>query len=177
MVLADRPACCVLAQRLELRPGIHFNSLLCADGGYILVGLTVYHALTSEATALDVHRDTPVELLHTYLLGVEKYSWYYLHNEWTDPQSDLFATRLQSSSLDGLTLPALRASWMLQHPNNLIGKHLKALQQLTVFHLDDSLCAPITFDLIKATGELGALLWFHEIEDIKVYQVYLASSK
>ncbi|OJT10831.1 hypothetical protein TRAPUB_12643 [Trametes pubescens] len=138
-------------QCLELRASIHFNSLLCAD-------------------TLDVHRDTPVELLHTYLLGVEKYSWYYLHNEWTDPQSDLFAARLQSSSLDGLTLPALRASWMLQHPNNLIGKHLKALQQLTVFHLDDSLCAPITFDLIKATGELGALLWFHEIEDMKVYQ-------
>lgn len=119
-----------------------------------------------------------MELLHTYLLGVEKYSWYYLHNEWTDPQSDLFATRLQSSSLDGLSLPALRASWMLQHPNNLIGKHLKALQQLTVFHLDDTLCDPLTFELVKATGELGALLWYHEIEDLKEYEVcvMLASS-
>ncbi|CDO75374.1 hypothetical protein BN946_scf184767.g9 [Trametes cinnabarina] len=121
-------------------------------------------------SSLDVHRDTPVELLHTYLLGVEKYSWYHIHNDWTDAQRDLFAARLQSSSLDGLTLPALRASWMLQHPNNLIGKHLKALQQLTVFHLDDFLCDSLTFDLIKATGELGALLWYHEIEDLKEYQ-------
>ncbi|KAI0821964.1 hypothetical protein BC628DRAFT_708876 [Trametes gibbosa] len=137
--------------RLELRAGVHFSSLLCVD-------------------TLDVHRDTPVELLHTYLLGVEKYSWYHLHNNWTDPQTDLFAARLQSSSLNGLSLPALRASWMLQHPNNLIGKHLKALQQLTVFHLDDSLCDPLTFDLVKATGELGALLWFHEIEDLKQYE-------
>ncbi|KAL1940336.1 hypothetical protein VTO73DRAFT_8908 [Trametes versicolor] len=143
------------ALRLELRPGVHYNALLTVD-------------------TLDVHRDTPVELLHTYLLGVEKYSWYYLHNEWTDPQSDLFAVRLQSSSLDGLSLPALRASWMLQHPNNLIGKHLKALQQLTVFHLDDTLCDPLTFELIKATGELGALLWYHEIEDLKEYEEDLA---
>ncbi|KAI0822207.1 hypothetical protein BC628DRAFT_1391550 [Trametes gibbosa] len=137
--------------RLELRPGVHFNSLLCVE-------------------SLDVHRDTPVELLHTYLLGVEKYSWYHIHNSWTDSQRDTFATRLQALSLDGLSLPALRASWMLQHPNNLIGKHLKALQQLTMFHLDDSLCDVLTFDLIKATGELGALLWFPKIDDIKEYQ-------
>ena len=83
--------------------------------------------------ALDVHRDTPVEILHTYLLGVDKYSWYHLHDKGSDTQKAAFAMRLQSSSLDGLSLPPLRASWMMQHPNNLIGKHLKAIQQLTIF--------------------------------------------
>ncbi|KAI0643901.1 hypothetical protein C8Q79DRAFT_914884, partial [Trametes meyenii] len=126
-----------------------------------------------ENFALDVHRDTPVELLHTYLLGVEKYTWYHIHQAWSDTQKETFATRLQSSSLDGLSLPALHASWMmffLMHPNNLIGKHLKALQQLTVFHLDESLCDHLAFDLCKATGELGAVLWFHEIEDETEYK-------
>ncbi|KAL7280426.1 hypothetical protein ACG7TL_005354 [Trametes sanguinea] len=61
-------------QRLQLRPGVHFSALLQVEG-------------------LDVHRDTPVELLHTYLLGVQ-----------------------------------------------------------------------------KATGELGALLWYHEIEDLREYK-------
>ncbi|KAI0642270.1 hypothetical protein C8Q79DRAFT_918071 [Trametes meyenii] len=134
-----------------LHPGIHYSALL-------------------DVPSLDVHRDTPVELLHTYLLGVEKYTWYHIHQAWSDVQKETFATRLQSSSLDGLSLPALRASWMLQHPNNLIGKHLKALQQLTIFHLDESLCDHLAFDLCKATGELGALLWFHEIEDETEYK-------
>ncbi|KAI0364661.1 hypothetical protein BV20DRAFT_955717, partial [Pilatotrama ljubarskyi] len=137
--------------RSQIRPGVHFNSLLLVD-------------------TLDVHRDTPVELLHTYLLGVEKYTWYHLHQAWTDAQSNSFAVRLQASSLDGLTLPALRATWILQHPNNLIGKHLKALQQLTVFHLDATLCDDLSFELAKATGELGAMLWFHEIEDLEEYK-------
>ncbi|KAI0365428.1 hypothetical protein BV20DRAFT_954196 [Pilatotrama ljubarskyi] len=137
--------------RTQLHPGVHFNSLLLVD-------------------TLDVHRDTPVELLHTYLLGVEKYTWYHLHQGWTDAQSDTFSTRLHASCLDGLSLPALRATWILQHPNNLIGKHLKALQQLTVFHLDEALCDDLSFELTKATGELGAMLWFHEIEHLEEYK-------
>ncbi len=60
---------------------------------------------------------------------------------------------------------------MMQHPNNLIGKHLKALQQLTIFQLDDTLCDDLVFDLWRATGELGAVLWFHEIEDRRSYLV------
>ncbi|OBZ68616.1 hypothetical protein A0H81_11585 [Grifola frondosa] len=41
--------------RLQLRPGDHYNALLTYP-------------------TLDVHRDTPVELLHTYLLGQDKYA-------------------------------------------------------------------------------------------------------
>ncbi|KAH9922155.1 hypothetical protein B0H21DRAFT_175850 [Amylocystis lapponica] len=58
---------------------------------------------------------------------------------------------------------------MLQYRNNLIGKHFKAIQQLAIFHLDDTLCPQLVRDLWKANGELGALMWYHEIEDMDTY--------
>ncbi|OBZ68017.1 hypothetical protein A0H81_11962 [Grifola frondosa] len=70
---------------------------------------------------------------------------------------------------NGLSIPPLRASYMLQYRNGLIGKHFKSIQQLAIFHLDDSLCSPLERDLWKATGELGALLWYYEIENMPMY--------
>ena len=119
----------------------------------------------------DIHADTPVEILHTFLLGVVKYIWHHLNSPWNDQQCELFAVRLQSSSMDGLSLPPLRAAYMLQYRNGLIGKHFKALQQLGIFHLDDRLCTSLVRDLWKATSELGVMLWYHEIEDMDAYLV------
>ncbi|KAK6984270.1 hypothetical protein R3P38DRAFT_3332859 [Favolaschia claudopus] len=47
--------------------------------------------------------------------------------------------------------------------NGLTGKHFKILQQLGIFHLHNDLCGDNLFNLWKAAGELGALLWFPEI--------------
>lgn len=64
---------------------------------------------------------------------------------------------------------------MVQYKNSLIGKHFKTLQQLGVFHLH-GLCTPKVFDLWKASGEFGALLWYHEIKDMAGYLVRLSFS-
>ncbi|TFY58537.1 hypothetical protein EVG20_g8108 [Dentipellis fragilis] len=136
--------------RNEIRAGDHYSPLLDMPG-------------------LDVHRDTPVEILHTYLLGQDKYMWHLTNNKWDSKQEQLFTARLQSSSVDGLSTPAIRASYMIRYKNSLIGKHFKILQQLGVFHLHDKLCDPLVFDLWKATGELGALLWYHTISDLESY--------
>ncbi|EJD38062.1 hypothetical protein AURDEDRAFT_129113 [Auricularia subglabra TFB-10046 SS5] len=134
---------------LEAQPGEHWHALLQWSG-------------------LDAHRDTPVELLHTILLGIAKYVWYDLYSDFTVEKQALFVTRLQSPDIVGLSLPALRASYIMQYKNNLIGRHFKALLQLQVFHTHN-ICTPERFTLIKATGALAAFLWFTEIKEMEQY--------
>lgn len=121
---------------------------------------------------LDPSRDTLVEILHTILLGIEKYAWYELHSNWTPAQRDLFTVRLQSTSIDGLNVPPIRAAYMMQYRNGLIGKHFKTLMQTTIFHIQD-IVTPDQFTLIRAMGELGPLLWASTIDDLEAYLVCL----
>ena len=130
-------------------------------------------------SGVNVHRDTTVELLHTYLLGLDKYLWHAAHTAWDGTQKELMGVRLQSSSVDGLSIPPVRGHYMVQYRNNLIGKHFKSLQQVGVFHLHPDLLKqqPLLLDLWKATGELGALLFYHTIDNMEAYLVsYLDSS-
>lgn len=126
--------------------------------------------LTSLNPGLDPTQDTPVEILHTILLGIVKYVWHNLHTSWKDTAQNLFTIRLESTDIDGLTIPPIRATYMMQYRNGLIGKHFKTLMQTMVFHVHD-IVTPDQFTLIKSIGSLGALLWVPEIEDMETYLV------
>ncbi|KAL0064675.1 hypothetical protein AAF712_008373 [Marasmius tenuissimus] len=117
---------------------------------------------------LDPSQDTLVEILHTILLGVEKYGWHNLHSNWDEKQRETFATRLQSTNIQGLNVPPIRAEYMMQYRNALIGKHFKTLIQTAAFHVY-GLVTESQFRLVRALGELGAVLWISEIDDIEVY--------
>ncbi|KAJ7902860.1 hypothetical protein B0H14DRAFT_2329467 [Mycena olivaceomarginata] len=135
---------------LEAQPGEKMNPLLDICG-------------------LDPSQDTPVELLHTILLGVIKYIWHHLNtDQWSDKDRHLLAIRMQSTDLTGLTVPPVRAGYMIQYKNNLIGKHFKTLMQILAFHVHD-ISTPDQFTMIKAAGELGARLWIPEIDDMTEY--------
>ncbi|KAK7461424.1 hypothetical protein VKT23_008602 [Stygiomarasmius scandens] len=139
-----------LSERLNEQPGDKMNPLLDIAG-------------------LSPNQDTPVEILHTILLGIVKYTWHMFHSKLSnDTQRRLFVSRLQSTDTDGLTIPPLRAAYMMQYRNGLIGKHFKALMQTMVFHVHD-LVTPAGFEVIKAVGELGAMLWVPEINDMDQY--------
>ncbi|KAI0823764.1 hypothetical protein BC628DRAFT_1324557 [Trametes gibbosa] len=144
----------------KILPGDHYNPLLDVPG-------------------LDVHQDTPCEILHTYLLGVDKYIWHKTNTEWDKKNEQLFAVRLRASTIDGLTITSMLDDFILRYPNSLLGKHFKILQQLAVFQLYDGVCPPLVFDLWKATGELGAILWFHTIANLDQYledlNIYVAN--
>ncbi len=58
----------------------------------------------------------------------------------------------------------------MQYANGLIGKHFKTLMQTAAFHAQDITSEP-QLTLIKAIGELGALLWMAEIDGLDEYLV------
>ncbi|KAJ7048695.1 hypothetical protein C8F01DRAFT_1003912 [Mycena amicta] len=125
---------------------------------------------------LDPSQDTPVELLHTVLLGVIKYIWHFLNTKhWSDADRYLLAIRLQSTDISGLNIPPIRASYMIQYRNSLIGKHFKTLMQTLPLHVH-SICTPEEFTLIKAAGDLGARLWITEIDNMEEYLLDLTTA-
>ncbi|KAF7304084.1 hypothetical protein MIND_00639900 [Mycena indigotica] len=111
----------------------------------------------------------PVEVLHTVLLGVMKYIWHFMNTkQWSESDRCLLAIRLQSTDISGLTIPPIRAAYIIQYRNSLIGKHFKTLMQTLAFAVHD-ICSPEQFGLIKAAGDLGARLWIPEIDDMDIY--------
>lgn len=125
---------------------------------------------------LDPHRDTPIELLHTWLLGVVKYVWHDLHSSWSEKQQNIFALRLQDTNTDGLVIPPIRAAYMMQYRNGLIGKHFKTLCQ-TMASKVYGLVSPAQLTLVRAMGELSPMLWMTEIDDMDQHIVSTSLQK
>ncbi|KAJ7859305.1 hypothetical protein B0H14DRAFT_3084960 [Mycena olivaceomarginata] len=95
-------------------------------------------------------KDTPIELLHTILLGIIKYVWHV--------RKQTYSMRLQSTNTDGLSVHAIRASYIMQYAGSLIGRQFKTIAQVNIFHIRDL---------------LSALLWFPEIRNLEEYRYHL----
>ncbi|KAJ7243992.1 hypothetical protein C8J57DRAFT_1452332 [Mycena rebaudengoi] len=101
----------------------------------------------------DPTKDTPIEILHTILLGAKQ----------------TYAIRLQSTNTDGLSIHAIRSNYIMQYAGSLIGRQFKTIAQTNVFHVR-GLVTEHQFMAWKAAGELAALLWFPEIRDLAEYR-------
>ncbi|KAF8953953.1 hypothetical protein BDZ97DRAFT_1766967, partial [Flammula alnicola] len=105
--------------------------------------------------------DTPVEILHTILLGIVKYLWH-------ASQKQTYSVRLQSTERSGLSIHAIRPNYIMQYAGSLNGRQFKTITQVNVFHVYDLVDAT-RFLLTKAVGELAALLWIPEIRNMEEY--------
>ncbi|EKM75140.1 hypothetical protein AGABI1DRAFT_103088 [Agaricus bisporus var. burnettii JB137-S8] len=143
------------SEKLELRAGDHYNVLLNLPG-------------------INIHRDTPVEILHTVLLGIDKYIWFETSNKWNQQKDQDFVAALSTLATDGLSVHSFRPQYIVQYKNSLIGRDFKTLQQIAIFPLYARLenATPkekLLFQVWKAMGELGALLWIPEISNMEEY--------
>lgn len=120
---------------------------------------------------LDIHKDTPTEILHTVLLGVVKYFWG--QTMWLldkTKQVPLFQSRLNSIIEDGLNIPKISGDYMCQYRGGLIGKHFKTIAQVMAFTVYDLVPREV-LDAWNLIGRLIVLLWHTEIDDMQTYIV------
>ena len=120
-----------------------------------------------------------MESLHTISLGQVRYTWFATTNKWNKEKEKKFAAWLGTCDVNGLAgIPrGVQASYLIEYQNNLIGKHFKWASQLMTFSLHWGGCDPMLFDLWKATGELGALVWCTKILDMNQYVVRMKTYK
>lgn len=120
---------------------------------------------------LNIHQDTPTEILHTILLGVVKYFWgqtvYILDKA---NFLGIFQTRLDSVEKGGLGSTTLGADYIVRYKGGLIGRHFKSLAQVMPYLIYD-LVPQTVLDGWSTIGKLIVLLWHTTIEDTETYLV------
>ncbi|KIK24423.1 hypothetical protein PISMIDRAFT_98570, partial [Pisolithus microcarpus 441] len=136
------------------------------------ISLHILHTLIN--LGVNIHLDTPTEILHTILLGVVKYFW--AQTVFLLEKAKLLATfqsRLDSIDRDGLNAPSLNAEYICRYKGGLIGKHFKSLAQVMPFVIHD-LVPQRVIDGWTTIGELVVLLWHTGIDDTEEYLARLS---
>ncbi|KAG7097845.1 hypothetical protein E1B28_005160 [Marasmius oreades] len=118
---------------------------------------------------VNMHQETPTEILHTVLLGVVKYFWgqtAYILEKTKD--FSIFQTRLSSIDTSGLNIPKISAEYICAYKGSLIGKHFKSLAQLMPFLIYD-LVPQKVINAWTIIGELVVLIWHTQIDNMEGY--------
>lgn len=121
---------------------------------------------------LDPHRDTPVEVLHTVLLGFVKYLWRDAVSRCSDLQKSILKTRIKSFNTDGLSIAKLGGAGeqLVTYAGSLTGADFRIVSQIAPFVLH-GLVPQECYDAWLALSELVPLIWQPCILDINTHLV------
>lgn len=126
--------------------------------------------LTNSREGLDIHKDTPTEILHTILLGIIKYLWaqtFFIIAR--GKKTELLRARLNAMDSKGLNA-TVQGSYMCQYRGSLVGKHFKVLSQVMSFAVLGLVSDEVQMAWLLS-GELVVLLWHTSITDFDAYLV------
>ncbi|KAI9435019.1 hypothetical protein BJY52DRAFT_1131296, partial [Lactarius psammicola] len=128
---------------------------------------------------LDPHVDTPVEILHTVLLGFVKYFWRdVVHNQLgSNPrEKEVLKTRLNSLDISGLQLgQQLSGRTLVQYAGSLTGRDFRIIAQVAPYMLYN-LVPTACFDAWVSLSNLVPLIWQPSIPDIDKYIAHLETA-
>ncbi|SJL16514.1 uncharacterized protein ARMOST_20040 [Armillaria ostoyae] len=128
-----------------------------------------------EILRLDLHSDTPVEILHVVLLGFVKYLWCdVVHNQLSKNEAKKCQLMVCLSSVDveGMGLPPLAGHTLVTYCGSLTGRDFWAIAQVAPFVLQDFV-QDDCYQMWVAFSKLVPLIWQPEIKDIDAYVVLL----
>ncbi|KAA1069115.1 hypothetical protein PGT21_011788 [Puccinia graminis f. sp. tritici] len=128
-----------------------------------------------EAPGFDGCRDTPVEILHVFLLGVVKYMVRDFMRRLSAEDKLHVKARYQSFNIDGLNIPSIQPSYLTKHFANFIGKDFRVVLQAAPFVLFEYMDGRER-ELWIALCLLAPLVFQTHIEDMEIFQerlVYL----
>ncbi|KAH8926428.1 hypothetical protein BT69DRAFT_1348041 [Atractiella rhizophila] len=117
---------------------------------------------------LNIHQDTPFEILHGVLLGFVKYLWRDIIGRLSNEQKTKVAQRLSACDTSGLDFGDVNGDSLIQFARSLVGKDFKIIMQIGLFALHDCL-DPFQLDVWRTLTQLGRLLWRPVIHNLQVY--------
>ena len=95
--------------------------------------VVAFLAFQNFVTGFDGCKDTPVEILHVFLLGVVKYMvWDFLKSLTVRNLQELLEW-WESVNINALNIPSMKPAYMIKHYKSLVGKDFKIILQVAPF--------------------------------------------
>ncbi|KAI7941230.1 hypothetical protein MJO29_013304 [Puccinia striiformis f. sp. tritici] len=116
----------------------------------------------------DSVKDTPVEVLHVFLLGPVKYLFRDFMKGLNDIQKSELLALWYSFNTNSLDIPSIRPSSMVQYCSSLIGKDFRIILQAAPF-IFFQFMTPSQINIWSSLCHLGSLIFQTHIEDMDTY--------
>ncbi|KAI9626394.1 hypothetical protein KEM48_010454 [Puccinia striiformis f. sp. tritici PST-130] len=116
----------------------------------------------------DTVRDTPVEVLHVFLLGPVKYLFQDFMKGLDDGQKAELLALWISFNTDSLNIPSIRPTSMVQYSSSLVGKDFRIILQAAPF-IFFQFMTPSQINIWSSLCHLGSLIFKTHIENMETY--------